>query len=180
MKWWVLGISINFLAGCLPGNRANVEGYVQYLKSQNKHRERLPPLFKEGFQKDFSFDIDDIWYAERVETLTGQAVTIDRTIYYPGKVPVKGHDFVKSILHELIHVKQQEKYGQLFFEIYGAQAFLSTISAPLKGKVSITTIHDDVGMEKEALDLAVLMHSQVKLDCPRNNCLLSPLNKSSK
>lgn len=135
---------LNPLAGAL------VVAYVEYLERQGSSRE-LPVGLCKLLQHEYGIDLRSVRYAEGVDTLHGQAITIGNRIHFPRKVDVLGSKSdLRWLLHELEHCVQYDRAGgkSKFLARYVAEAAASILSS------HSINVHDQIDLEREANDKA--------------------------
>ncbi len=120
--------------------------YIDYLERQASSKKRLPDDFIQVVAKYYrSIDLHNVRYAENINTIHGQAITIENTIYFTEKIDFKDPSDLNWMLHELEHVVQYNKVGLCaFLERYICQA---AVRIATDGSFNV---HDSVGIEKEA------------------------------
>jgi len=96
-----------------------VSGYLESLLQQGNGKWKvLPDDFKACYRKYYSFNLDDVRYATNVNTVHGQAITVDSQIYFPTDINLStSRDDKHWMFHELEHVRQYQVVG-------GVSAFL--------------------------------------------------------
>ncbi|BBM86336.1 RICIN domain-containing protein [Candidatus Uabimicrobium amorphum] len=125
-------------------------GYLKYLSDQAKDKRKyLPQEFIRIVQKHYrSIDLQKVTYAEDINTVHGDAITIGSEIYFPTRVDLTDGDDVFWMLHELEHVVQYKKIGvSTFLAKYVTQSISEALNQIVKGSFSV---HDNMQIEIDA------------------------------
>lgn len=136
----------------LPGGQI-IWAYIKLLDVRAKGRwQQLPGALQSTLASEYpNINLADVIFADGVDTVHGQAITIGNRIYFPGQINLleNASDF-HWMLHELEHVSQYQKHGgvapfMIKYLVNGALQILSNRSI---------NIHDEISLEREASDKA--------------------------
>ena len=112
----------------------------------------------DAYDLGLSASINDVFYAENVDTKHGKAITIGDKIYFPSTINLNSQTSYSSsnlftMLHELEHVVQYKRNGGVggFLAKYFVQSLWSALTS---GTFSDVNIHDNIELEKQAEDKA--------------------------
>jgi len=148
-------------AGLSPVAAGLIANYFQYLESQASGKlKSIPDPLRGWLRGHYGIDVGRIYYAENVNTIHGQAVTVDRHIYFPSSIDLNNCDDIKWLIHELEHCQQYHVMGghAKFMVKYIAQvaADLPNIIQELaqSGAFDSEKAHDRLGIEGEAIQKA--------------------------
>lgn len=133
--------------GISPIAAGILAAYLQYLERQASGRlQSIPRKYRELISQYYACNIDDVRIAESVNTLHGQAITVENHIYFPGGIDFGTETGMKWLLHELEHVDQYRFYGGKagFFGKYA----LESAAAIVENKSF--NVHDCIGLEEDA------------------------------
>jgi hypothetical protein len=115
----------------------------KYQKLPLELRQIIQPYYQE-------IDLQKVDYAENVDTVHGQGITIGYRIYFPRKINLDTYQDLRWMLHELQHVVQYKREG-------GELNFLKKYSKEAGKQIFINksfSIHDNIHLEQEADQVA--------------------------
>jgi len=126
-----------------------VAEYFDYLEKQGRGRFKgIPSRLKTILRKHYhNFRLDDVWYAENIDTLHGQGITVDRHIFFTDPIDLYNNpNDMHWLLHELEHVSQYRAHG-------GKTPFL--VKYLVNGGLEMfkngsVDIHDAIQLERDA------------------------------
>jgi len=99
--------------------------YQNFLNKQSSEKyKKLPKELIEIIQPYYQeIDLEEVSYAENVDTVHGQGITIGHKIYFPSPVNLNSYEGLRWMFHELQHVVQyQREGGELnFLKKYGVE-----------------------------------------------------------
>ncbi|MFT3772488.1 MAG: DUF4157 domain-containing protein [Minicystis sp.] len=124
-----------------------VAGYLSYLEQQASERwQKIPAPLVDWLRPHYDIDMDAVRYADDVDTIHGQGITVDQRIYFPRRMDFSRPLDVRWLLHELQHCEQYRKLGGTgpFLVRYAAQAVAKIVE---KGCLDV---HDFIELEQEA------------------------------
>ena len=175
---WANAFAVMALVGC--GNvTVSIKGYQAFLDSQVISFRKLPEAFAAGAQEHFRSDLSQVEFATGVDTLSGKVVTIGNRIYFPDQVRFNSRPHIVRMLHELEHVDQYQKLGKQFISKYSIQSLGSTSEMLAKGKPRYKSIHDNIELEKEAIEKAELVLAQYRsFFCVKKGACASPFKST--
>ncbi len=123
--------------------------YIAHLNAQASGRYRsLPPELIRILAPQYPrTDLGRVRYAENIDTIHGQAITIGDRIYFPTSIDLRNTEsHFYWLLHELEHVGQYRAHG-------GVEPFL--VKYLTDGAIKITqrrciNVHDSLALERDA------------------------------
>jgi hypothetical protein len=125
-----------------------VREYFTYLESQGSNRwkrlpKRLQSILAPEYIKAF---LSKVRYAENINTVHGQAITVENNIYFPTSINLNNYSDMSWLLHELEHVSQYQVHGgkTSFVIKYLANGVLEI------GRNGSIDIHDAINLERDA------------------------------
>jgi uncharacterized membrane protein len=123
-----------------------IREYFTYLDTQARYKQ-IPSDIRRILTKKYpGVSINSIRYAENVDTVHGQAITVGYKIYFPSSVDFSNDNDLHWLLHEIEHVSQYQAHG-------GVEPFL--IKYLVNGAIEIgrngsIDIHDAINLERDA------------------------------
>lgn len=129
-----------------------IERYKAHLEKSAKHKWRkLSPTFIQEFSGYYpSLNLSNIRYADKIDTLHGQAITWGNHIYFPTTLNLDSPGHLQWMLHEIQHSVQYQGRG-------GYKEFLGEYIWKAFGKVLENghfDVHDFIGPERAAASTA--------------------------
>jgi|GEM_PF-5573169 len=90
-----------------------VREYTAYLEFQGNQKgwKQLPIDHRVILQPHYKVSLPSIRYAENIDTVHGQAITIGNKIYFPGTIDVYDKAGLHLMMHELEHTVQYQTLG---------------------------------------------------------------------
>ncbi|WP_438040517.1 hypothetical protein [Sorangium sp. So ce128] len=159
---WFADLAIaSVAAGLSPAAAALIASYFQFLEVQASGKlKAIPEPLRGWLQPHYGVDLGNVYYAENINTIHGQAITVERHIYFPRPIDLNDCGDIKWLIHELQHCEQYRVLGGhvQFMVKYISQvaAELPAIIARLAqtGSFSSEEAHDRLGLEAEAIQKA--------------------------
>ena len=144
-------------AGLAPVVTGILASYLAYLEQQaNGRLKSIPSELANWLAAHYNVDVGSVRYAENIDTVHGQGITVGSHIYFTKGVDLIGsRDDINWLFHELEHCVQYQTLGGVgpFMAKYAVQCAAEIIS-----KKSFD-VHDAVGIESEAISKAAAMDS---------------------
>jgi len=136
-----------------------VREYFTYLENQGNGRwkalpDRLQYILTPKYDKVI---LSEVRYAENIDTIHGQAITVGNNIYFPQSINLNNPTDIPWLLHELEHVSQYNAHG-------GKEAFVVKylVNGALQiGRNGSINIHDAINLERDAENKAIRIQEQV-------------------
>jgi uncharacterized membrane protein len=124
-----------------------LDRYRNDLQNQARGRwKKLPRRFINEAQKHYSINLDNIQYAENIETWHGAAITIENRIYFPIMINLQDQSDVYWMLHEIEHSVQYARRG-------GYKSLMSEYAIKSVAKIienQSVNVHDYNDLERAA------------------------------
>ena len=124
-----------------------IERYKHHLFNQGNGRwRRLPPHLIQGVQRFYSVNLNGVKYATNINTIHGQAITWENSIFFPREIDLSRRNDLHWMLHELehtVHYQRKGGYKGLIGQ-YGLKAIGKMIE---RGTFSP---HDHIDLERSA------------------------------
>ena len=121
------------LNGCVVGREASFRLYRSFLEDQEADAEIIPTELIDKIQSSYSIPVSDVRYFTNIDTLSGNVVTIGKKIYFPNRMLMSQAEHVRRLLHELRHVEQYGRDGDLFFQRYTTAAVAGSLNQLAEG-----------------------------------------------
>jgi len=127
---------------------AIVDGYITYLRGQGHGRwKHLPQEIVQAVQYRYPMtNLSAVTYAENINTIHGQHITIGNEIYFTRNIELSEYDDLELMFHELEHVLQYARRG-------GVRPFLAEYILKVPSLVishRSFSVHDEHDMEQAA------------------------------
>jgi hypothetical protein len=125
-----------------------VDQYIAYLRGQGHGRwKRLPDEIVLAVQQRYPMtDLRAVMYAENINTVHGQHITIGNEIYFTRNIDLQDYDDLELMFHELEHVLQYARRG-------GIRQFLAEYILKVPSLVISRrsfSVHDEHDIEQAA------------------------------
>jgi hypothetical protein len=135
-----------------------VDQYLGHLRNQAARRwRRLSDEFIADVQPFYSIDLRQVRFAENIDTVHGQAITVGYEIFFPSDIDLDDDDDFKLMLHELEHVVQYRGRG-------GVEPFLAEYLLKSTGQVISRrsfNVHDYIDIENAAINKANIVFRRI-------------------
>lgn len=162
---------IALMTGCLAEREVGFRSYAAFLANQEGKPNVLPAILVEKIRGDYQIDFEQVRYFTNIDTVSGKVVTIGNKIYFPNRFLPSQAEHIRRMLHELRHVEQYRRDGQLFFQRYSVAAINSSLIAFGDGLTKGTfDSHADFEYEADALAAEKLVFAKVKPLCDDYIC----------
>ena len=128
------------------------DSYRIHLNNQANGRwQPLPESFVSAAQSIYTgVNLKSVRYSTNINTLHGQAITIENSIFFPRNIDFSNYDDVEWMIHELEHVLQYQRKG-------GLENFIPEYLVKGLGKIiqkRSFNIHDFIDIERAAIEKA--------------------------
>lgn len=126
----------------------------------NNRWQKLPPKLK-GVLRDYfkgnrhwplRYDLDNVRFATRIQTLHGLAITFENNIFFPRDINLESRADVRLMIHELEHTMQYAARGGLgpFIANYIVNSTEATAQVIAEGRIDFTRIRSLHQLEVDA------------------------------
>lgn len=115
-------------SGCMVEREAGYRAYRAYLESQETSPQTIPSELIEKIQGSYAMPIEDVRFFTHMDTVSGNVVTMGKKIYFPRRMLFTQAEHVRRLLHELRHVEQYSRDGDLFFQRYSVAAVSASLN----------------------------------------------------
>ncbi len=134
-------------AAIAPGVGVIVGAYFLYLETQAEGKLKpIPDPLRSWLQPHYNIGLNEIYYAENIDTVHGQAITVEDHIYFPSAVNLSKCDDACWIMHEIEHSVQYRTMG-------GKVPFVAKYAAQIATNIIQTQsfdVHDVLDIEADA------------------------------
>jgi len=161
-KWLLAGLVL-LMSGCMMEREAGYRAYRAYLEDQESAPRIVPSELIEKIQSSYSMPIEDVRFFTHIDTVSGNVVTMGKKIYFPRRMLFTQAEHVRRLLHELRHVEQYSRDGELFFQRYSVAAVSASMSQLGEGlSRGVVDTHANFSYETEAKAAEVDVFTKIK------------------